>query len=1109
MTPANVHTEELSWLWEDRTILGSLGLVSGDAGGGTADGAGPAVTAGAQDDAPATGLDTAAQADGDESLPGNDDAAEDAAPALADATAVTAPQVTSAMTSGPVATFSATTTTTTSSASTTTTAKPEITETDSSGTGPTPAHAGDHEPTIPPPAAGATQAEIDAYVAAVKAQPEDEAHGTDPGKAAQHEAVMELVPRDEATHIAVSDGDWFDPATWYNGEIPGADAKVLIPEGISVTYDDVSDARLFTVRVDGELTFDSHSDSRMVFDTMVVSPTGSLVVGTETDPVDAGVKVELVVANNGPIDTAWDPMLLSRGIVSHGDVSINGAEKDSHEKVIDDPMAGDTELSFAEIPEGWQVGDQLVIAGTRFDGYKWDNDLRETRLYENQDEVRTIVGFQDGKVILDRPLDFDHDTPRDDLKTSVANMTRNVVIQSEDGAASEVYERGHVMFMHSDNVDVRYAQFQDLGRTDKSVTSQDISDITDVQYDSNVQGRYALHLHRTGVSDPDAMVEIEGNAVWGSPGWGIVQHDSRATLTNNATFDTFGAGYVAETGNETGEWSDNIAIYAPGNGWGLAKNQNQIDDDVFDVGRSGDGFWFQGRMVASHNNIAASVNHGFVYFHRNGDNRMIDFDAATFDFPDVFYGDPAVSPDSAPILHFSGNETFAANEGLQVVKHGLFQGHDVWTHIDDFTAWSVLTGINLEYTTMYLMTNIDVIGKETTPFSSPLDGIYLGKGTADIVIKGVKISGFTAGIHFENTTGVVGITPELTNYFVIDTDITDTGSDTLGYEPRYGTTFTETSALKQRPVDIFLDPLSFVNNTVVITGTKVDSLGRTPFPSEAHPTMFLDQYDVIRMLEKNGYWLTTKGDAYFLLDVYYTDRLTGEIYFERVPVTLDAATKLRLANNDQPWAADYKNVSLNGVKNFSSDNDVKFRVLEDGIERIVIGDSAAERIAGIDIADVIFGKGGADSIRGAGGDDHLKGGDGTDSLRGEHGHDTLEGGGLADSLSGGSGDDVLMGGGGRDTLDGDGGNDTLTGGLRRDFFIFDEANFGTDTITDFGNDMIVITTEGEALTRKELRAALTEVDGNVVYDHMADGRNVIVIEDMTLAELQLRLFDLV
>ena len=46
-----------------------------------------------------------------------------------------------------------------------------------------------------------------------------------------------------------------------------------------------------------------------------------------------------------------------------------------------------------------------------------------------------------------------------------------------------------------------------------------------------------------------------GNAVYGSPGWGFVHHDSNAILDNNATYDTFGAGYVAESGNETGAWT--------------------------------------------------------------------------------------------------------------------------------------------------------------------------------------------------------------------------------------------------------------------------------------------------------------------------------------------------------------------------------------------------------------------------------------------------------------------------------------------------------------------------------------------------------------------------
>ncbi|MEC7257402.1 MAG: G8 domain-containing protein, partial [Pseudomonadota bacterium] len=398
---------------------------------------------------------------------------------------------------------------------------------------------------IMPPVIGATLAQIDAYVDAVMALMDGHPHPDDSGKMTEHMAAMDLVPRSEATHIAITDGDWFDSATWYNGEIPDAGAKVLIPEGIDVTYAGVEDASLFTIRVDGRLSFDTDTDSRVVFDTMVVSPTGALIIGTEADPVHDDVSIELIVANNGPIDTEWDPMLLSRGVIAHGEASIHGMEKDSHDKVTTDPMAGDTELTFAEIPEGWQVGDTLVIAGTSYDGHGYDYSKHEAATFPPEDEVRTIVAIEGNKIILDSPLENDHDTPREDLKTSVANMSRNVTFQTENGSEAEVYERGHVMFMHSDDVDVRYAAFQDLGRTDKSVESFDISDIADVQSDSNVQGRYSLHLHRTGTGDIDEPVQLVGNAVWGSPGWGIVQHDSNAVVDNNATYDTFGAGFVA------------------------------------------------------------------------------------------------------------------------------------------------------------------------------------------------------------------------------------------------------------------------------------------------------------------------------------------------------------------------------------------------------------------------------------------------------------------------------------------------------------------------------------------------------------------------------------
>jgi hypothetical protein len=759
-------------------------------------------------------------------------------------------------------------------------------------------------PEITPPGIGASQSAINAYVQALGNQSEVHVHDSSSSMAGEHDAAMGLVGRDEATHVAIGDGDWFDPNIWSDGEVPGDGAKVLIPQGVTVDYGGVSDASLFTVRIDGTLDFATNQNSQMIFDTLVSSPTGHLIIGTADDPVDANVDVDLIVADNGRIDTSWDPMLLSRGIVAHGTTTIHGADKDSHEKVTEDPMEGDTSIRFDGVPSGWQVGDTIVIAGTHYDGWSGNQQT----FHEPEDEVRVITAIDDnGTVHFDEALVNDHDSPRADLKTSVANYTRNVSVESENADDIEVHERGHVMFMHSDNVDVRYAEFTELGRTDKSVEARDISNIDNVRFDSNVQGRYSLHLHRTGTDDIDNPTVLEGNAVFGSPGWGVVHHDSNAVITNTATYDTFGAGFVAETGNETGVWDDNIAIFAQGVHWGTPKNTSEIGNDIFDTARGGEGFWFQGRMVASTNNVAASVNNGFAYFHRDGDDRVIEFDSELFDFDAALYYDDDVRPDDVPILGFQGNEAFAANQGLHVVKANPNQGHDIWSHIDDFTAWSVVTGAHIEYTSHYLLTNFDVVGKEGG-FWPAGTGIELGNNVTEIVIRDAEIDGFDTGIDLNKFFTRSDWGPELHDYVVINADMTNVDQ---AYANRNGLDriYDDVSDLPNRDVELRLDGnLTYnVGNDVEITGTKTDTLGTVDFPGGTD-TFEIDRNEMIRMLEDKGYWTTSSGQSYTLVDIYLTDRVTGEVFYETHPVYISGSLSRGIHSDAQ----------FNGTQNFTT-----------------------------------------------------------------------------------------------------------------------------------------------------------------------------------------------
>jgi hypothetical protein len=477
-------------------------------------------------------------------------------------------------------------------------------------------------------------ASVAGYVAAVKALTDAPAHPDDASKADEHAALFGLVPRNEATNVAVKSGSWFDPATWSDGRIPAQGAKVLIPEAITVSYDGVSDTSLFTVRVDGKLEFATNQNTRMVVDTLVVAPTGLLQIGTKDNPVQDGVTADIVIANNGPIDVNWDPQLLSRGIISHGTTDIHGQEKTSFLKLALDPTAGSTILFFNDdaAKNGWHVGDKIVVAGTHTEPQLVNGNWVDVG---SQDETRTIKAISGSTVILDQPLTYNHDTPTADLKAYVADYTRNVVIETQNADNVPVSQRGHIMFMHNPAVDVEYAELSGLGRTDKSVRAVDAETTSGITSDTNVKGRYALHLHETGVDPGSQQAIIKGNAVWGSPGWGIVQHDSNADIENNATFDTFGAAYVAETGNETGIWHDNIAIGAHGIGAGPWVDKDANDVAAFDLARTGIGFYFQGRMIKATGNVAADVNEGFTYMQRGGDTTVEAGDLAQ---PEILHG---------------------------------------------------------------------------------------------------------------------------------------------------------------------------------------------------------------------------------------------------------------------------------------------------------------------------------------------------------------------------------------------------------------------------------------------------------------------------------------
>ncbi|GFE68189.1 DUF4347 domain-containing protein [Chroococcus sp. FPU101] len=605
-----------------------------------------------------------------------------------------------------------------------------------------------------------------------------------------HSNFVEFLDTFAKTHTAVKDGSWFDPSTW-GASVPGNEAGVFIPAGRKVIYDGESSTRLKTVRVDGALEFATTKNSSMVVDTFGVAPTGQLTIGTATNPIQSDKKVTITFRSDTAINTAIDPQQLGKGLVSHGQARIYGANKLDYVSLQGDALAGSSELILSATPTGWQVGDKIVLGGTDYNGS--GSDANNTRF---EDEVLTITSISGNRIRFTNDnitsgnntiLRFDHQRPTLSIngnggtKLYVANTTRNVIFQSEQGASTPLLRRGHTMFMHNTDVIIKNAGFYNLGRTDKTKIINDVGTNKDGTSGNgtNVRGRYPLHFHENGVDDIKGLAAIsEGNAVVGSPGWGITHHDSHVNIESNVVFDVAGAGIAAEHENEIGVWKNNIVIKMRGDGNSTFEPNDRARSDRFDFGHEGEAYWVQGSGAGLEmvNNIAISTaGSGIDFMNSRGyiEEYTIPVKNLAPELQSLFtgLGYTEVDPRVLPLRKLSGFEAYNVGFGINFYQHlkngdgqGVFDdghprpAHNVHSVVDNFKVWNVrTTGVGVVYTT-----NLDLVNGLIHGSNDPYGSTGIGGNGASPhhLYKNLQIEGFKTGIVPPIES--VSTTPDLT-----------------------------------------------------------------------------------------------------------------------------------------------------------------------------------------------------------------------------------------------------------------------------------------------------------------------------------------------------------
>ncbi len=292
-------------------------------------------------------------------------------------------------------------------------------------------------------------------------------------------------------------------------------------------------------------------------------------------------------------------------------------------KLAETAAPGASEIVVEQPVSDWRVGDHVVVTATsrkERDGV--------------QSEERHIRAVDGNKLTLDKPLQFEH-LGAGDYHGEVANLTRNVVVESADPAG----QRGHTMY-HLDSAGaISYAEFRHLGKP-------------------GVLGRYSLHYHLVGNSMRGSYVI--GASIWDSGNRWLTIHGTNYLVVRDCVgFGSLGHGFFLEDGTEVFNVLDrNLAIGA--------KHTRPLPKQVlpFD-GNEGAGFWWANSLNTFTRNVAAENDqYGFRFEATSGSSFAVKFPILQ---PDGSY--ETIDVRTLPFVRFDDNEVHSS-AGLYGVNLG-------------------------------------------------------------------------------------------------------------------------------------------------------------------------------------------------------------------------------------------------------------------------------------------------------------------------------------------------------------------------------------------------------------------------------------------------------
>lgn len=341
---------------------------------------------------------------------------------------------------------------------------------------------------------------------------------------------------------------------------------------------------------------------------ILVYDDGVLNIGSAGNPA---IDVEIIIADqpldlDGALTGVADPEQLGGGIICFGKCWFHGQPVTPRARFTATVAAGASSFVIDRTPMNWAPGDIL-------------------HLTHPAEDVQ-IASVNGATIDLVAPTVHAHAAFTTDAVTYpnggsvgavteyayLAHITRSIVIRSQNPSGV----RGHTMASQRADVDIRYVQTKDMGRTDAldPLNSTTFSGDTVTHVGTNQIGRYSFfHAHHLmgpapGSGRPYQYVFV-GNVCMDDSKWCFVAHNAHYGLfEGNVCVRSVGSCFTEENGSETAnKWIDNLASE-------LANSTCLPVGNYDPEARCASGFWMRGINHVMTGNVVANARTGIGWW---------------------------------------------------------------------------------------------------------------------------------------------------------------------------------------------------------------------------------------------------------------------------------------------------------------------------------------------------------------------------------------------------------------------------------------------------------------------------------------------------------------